>query len=307
MRNVIRNCYIHNEPWAMGTTASDRGAVMYGNRNISVSGNVENSGHNLFEGNSIAYSSDPSDNKGASGMSLYTSNNIVRKNRYYNNISAGLALTLTRSYLQDVRHNKIYHNTFFNNGHNPYNSSSSNTGIYFAIYSGSKVIEENVIKNNILYKHRTPIDEYNNNTPDRTGLITLQIVENNWDGDTEGDPMFADATTTHGDPADPTWPVLNLKSNSPCIDAGGSLTTVTTASGSGISFTVDDAGYFMDGWDIVDGDIIQLEGQTQTAQIIKVDYETNTITVDNALTWNQGQGISLAYKGAAPDIGAYEY
>lgn len=36
--NVIRNNYFHNEPWAMGTAASDRGAVLYGNRNLSFSG-----------------------------------------------------------------------------------------------------------------------------------------------------------------------------------------------------------------------------------------------------------------------------
>lgn len=307
MRNVIRNCYFHNEPWAMGTSASDRGAVLYGNRNISVSGYVENSGRNLFEGNSIAYSSDPSDNVGASGMSLTTSNNIVRMNRYYNNDCAGLSMTLTSSYLQNIRHNKIYNNSFFNNGHNPDAYIRAKTGIFFAIYSGPRVIEHNIIKNNILYKHRIPFDEYNINTSDRRGLITQQIFMNNWDGDTQGDPIFADATITFGDPTDSTWPDFNLESNSPCIDAGGSLTTITTASGSGMSFTVDDAGYFMDGWGIVDGDTIQLEGQTQTAQITDVNYDTNIITVDISLTWNKGQGISLAYEGSAPDAGAYEY
>jgi hypothetical protein len=196
MRNVIRNCYFHNEPWAMGTSASDRGAVLYGNRNISVSGYVENSGRNLFEGNSIAYSSDPSDNVGASGMSLTTSNNIVRMNRYYNNDCAGLNMTLTSSYLQNIRHNKIYNNSFFNNGHNPDAYIRAKTGIFFAIYSGPRVIEHNVIKNNILYKHRIPFDEYNINTSDRRGLITQQTFVNNWDGDTQGDPIFADATIT---------------------------------------------------------------------------------------------------------------
>ncbi len=48
-------------------------------------------------------------------MSLTTSNNIVRMNRYYNNDLAGLSLTLTSSYLQNIRHNKIYNNSFFNN------------------------------------------------------------------------------------------------------------------------------------------------------------------------------------------------
>ena len=307
MRNVIRNCYFHNEPWAMGTSASDRGAVLYGNRNISVSGYVENSGRNLFEGNSIAYSSDPPDNVGASGMSLTTSNNIVRMNRYYNNDCAGLSMTLTSSYLQNIRHNKIYNNSFFNNGHNPDAYRRAKTSIYFAIYSGPRVIEHNVIKNNILYKHRIPFDEYNINTSDRRGLITQQTFVNNWDGDTKGDPAFVNASETFGDPMDSTLPDLHLLGQSPCIDAGTHLTRITAVSGSGTSFQVEDAGYFMDGWGIIEGDFIQLGGQTQRVRITNVDYSSNTITVHQSLSWTNAQGVSLAYEGSAPDLGAYEY
>lgn len=307
MRNVIRNCYFHNEPWAMGTSASDRGAVLYGNRNIGVSGYMENSGRNLFEGNRIAYASDPSDNVGTSGMSLTTSNNIVRRNMYYNNDCAGLSMTLTSSYLQNIRHNKIYNNTFFNNGHNPDAYRRAKTGIYFAIYSGPRVIEHNDLRNNIIYKHRVPFDEYNINTSDRRGLITQQTFVNNWDGDTKGDPAFVNASETFGDPMDSLPPDLRLLSSSPCIDSGTYLTQITSASGSGTSFTVEDAGYFMDGWDIVQGDYIQLLGTTRRARIINVDYPSNTIKVDTSLTWTQNQGISLAYEGTSPDVGAYEY
>jgi hypothetical protein len=62
----------------------------------------------------------------------------------------------------------------------------------------------------------------------------------------------------------------------------------------------------MNGWGLIDGDLIQLEGQTQTARIKNINYTTNTITVDTPLYWNNGQGISLAYQGFAPDVGAYE-
>ena len=34
MYNVIRNNYFHNEPWSMGTADADRGAILYGNRNL---------------------------------------------------------------------------------------------------------------------------------------------------------------------------------------------------------------------------------------------------------------------------------
>jgi hypothetical protein len=62
----------------------------------------------------------------------------------------------------------------------------------------------------------------------------------------------------------------------------------------------------MDGWGIIEGDLIQLEGETQKVRITYVDYDNNTITVDSNISWNQGQGVSLAYEGSAPDIGAYE-
>jgi hypothetical protein len=72
---------------------------------------------------------------------------------------------------------------------------------------------------------------------------------------------------------------------------------------------VADAGYFMDGWWIsgVDGDDIQIVGTSQKARITRVDYGTNTITVNTSLTWTQNQGVALAYVGASPDVGAYEY
>jgi hypothetical protein len=56
----------------------------------------------------------------------------------------------------------------------------------------------------------------------------------------------------------------------------------------------------------VQGDEVQL-ANGQRARITNINYETNMITVDRALTWTQNQGISLAYEGSAPDIGAYEF
>jgi hypothetical protein len=78
-----------------------------------------------------------------------------------------------------------------------------------------------------------------------------------------------------------------------------------------MSFNVEDAGYFMDGWGIegVDGDIIQLEGQgtDKRARVVGVDYETNTIQIDKPLTWTNDQGIALAYEKESPDMGAHEF
>ena len=38
-----------------------------------------------------------------------------------------------------------------------------------------------------------------------------------------------------------------------------------------------------------------------------IDYESNLITVDQSISWREGVGVSLAYRGSAPDIGAHEY
>jgi hypothetical protein len=68
---------------------------------------------------------------------------------------------------------------------------------------------------------------------------------------------------------------------------------------------VADAGYFTDGWGIIEGDLVQL-ANGQRARITDVNYETNVITVATALLWTQNMGVSLAYEGSAPDLGAYE-
>ncbi|HEY3246169.1 MAG TPA: hypothetical protein VGM03_22730, partial [Phycisphaerae bacterium] len=92
--------------------------------------------------------------------------------------------------------------------------------------------------------------------------------------------------------------------------------------GSGTIMVVQDAQNFFDGFGIpiggtnlpdangdglLDGDVIQLQGQVQTARIVSVNYATNTLTLATPLTWISGQNVSLAYQGAAPDIGAAEF
>jgi len=124
----------------------------------------------------------------------------------------------------------------------------------------------------------------------------------------EGDPGFADDSLPT-DRADSSLPDLRLREDSPCIDRGVFLTRVTSDSGSGVTFAVDDAGFFYDGWGIAGeaGDSIQLDGQTHTSRIVSIDYAENSITVEPSMSWAQGQGVSLAYSGAAPDLGAREF
>jgi len=99
----------------------------------------------------------------------------------------------------------------------------------------------------------------------------------------------------------------HLCPSSPCINAGGWLTTITSPSGSGKTFNVADSRWFHDGFGLTSGSQIQLENHPSPLLITKIDYSTHTITVNQYVSWSQGDGVAFAYHGYAPDIGAFEY
>lgn len=96
-----------------------------------------------------------------------------------------------------------------------------------------------------------------------------------------------------------------LTEGSPCIDSGRFLTW-TVGSGSGTEVKVQDAGFFTDGFGMTEGDLVRV-GDEEPALVVGVDYHNNTITLDRAISWEDGEGVSMAYFGPAPDIGAYEH
>ena len=221
----------------------------------------------------------------------------------------------------DVAYNKIYNNIYWHGGYGSYQkwpggtvpSRNWDTTYTHAIDVGEgngTTVYNNAFINNIFYANN---DEYGKAYSiisfgdGGTHLAPVhQIISNNW-LDNAGDPKFSDISGTPN-PMNKNQFNFTLQASSPCIDAGGALTTITSASGSGTVFTVADAGYFMDGWGIpgVEGDQIQILGTSQKARITNVNYDTNTITVATTLSWIKGQGIVLAYLGAAPDLGAFE-
>lgn len=101
-------------------------------------------------------------------------------------------------------------------------------------------------------------------------------------------------------------PDFHLQPDSRMIEAGTFL-TYTSSAGSGSSITVQDASYFTDGYGIVEGDTIMLEGSRQKAIILHADYDNNILTIDTNLDWESGKGISLIRFGYFPEIGLYEY
>ena len=201
-----------------------------------------------------------------------------------------------------MAYNRVYNNIVSTvTGNSPWGSAY---GITVA-YSGSsqQYIHDNVFDSNLIYSTQdADLRFYSTNytTLDTTYPYTdtispgyNNVVRNNFDAN----PLFVN----------PINHDFNLQAGSPAINEGSWLAHINSATGSGTTFTVDAPGFFNNGYGIVAGDRVQVEGHSQTATITSVNYSTGAITVDSSLSWTQNQGLSLAYSGSGPDIGAKEY
>jgi hypothetical protein len=99
---------------------------------------------------------------------------------------------------------------------------------------------------------------------------------------------------------------FRLRSVSPCIDRGRALTTTTSLGIASTSLVVADARYFSDGYGMVPGDLVQV-GSNTPVRITEVDLASNTLTLEEPLSWSPGDGVSYPFEGRAPDIGASEF
>ena len=302
--NVFRNNYVHNEEWSLWD------GTLYGNRGIFSVGKTDSDVYrNLIEGNRIAFGGDTSelDQVGGSGGTIASSYNIIRKNIFDHTPLYGLRfVTYSPGSYTSCKYNYIYHNVVWYAGYIETAKSVANDWRHgFNITETDTYTVGNVFKNNIFFDNRCILGDELSIIEEDGSLPDIQVMVSNH-LDNAADPQFVYIAGTP-DPDDQDQFNLRLQSGSPCINNGAFLTTITSETGSGTSFVVDDAGYFMDGWGIIDGDTIQLEGQTVTAVITGVDYDTNTITVDTSLSWTQGIGVALPYMDSAPDQGVYEY
>lgn len=322
-RNVFRNNRFENR-WAESEDPDrvyGRGAK--GNRNGSLTGKNQQQGRrNLFERNFVLYSYPASDQPLMTGaMKVESVGQICRFNVYYHNQNISITTT-ARGGVPDTRENKIYHNTFYNNGGAAWRVDE---------YASGGRVERNVFKNNIVYRNRqsppTPAhdadlllrvlrgDEVVANTflkmipgdarfavEDHSSRPISWYEErfpDNFRGNLEQAPRFVT-----DDPG--TYDAFALAPDAPQIDAGDFLTR-TREAGRGTVLRVDDAGYFCDGFEIVPGDLIQLDGATAAVRVVRVDYERNELHLERPLRWKGRQGVSLAYHGRAPDMGALEF
>ena len=307
--NVIRNNYIYHDAWMSGNTI--------GNRTLGLGGQGAASKENLIENNKFGYADTPCDapTSGAPNLQISTSSNIVRYNSIYHSNIAGLQLyTYSDS---DVRYNKVYNNTFFNNANASYQPSSPDGEAIGAIYfygNGSSSIADNYFKNNLYYSHNYLYDD------EFDTELALQHFANEWGDDSDStDPLFTNASTTRpADKTDSTVPDLNLQYGSPAINQGGALTTVSSGcSGSTSQIVLNDASYFQDGtWGLaseVDADWIAVGSVTNTVQISSIS--SNTVNLASSIScsnsdkvwlYKDSDGTRVLY-GFAPDVGAYEY
>ena len=306
--NTVRNNYIYNDVWDNG----------YGNRTLYLNGWAASSGWNLIENNRMGYAAEPVDAYGVSGALVGTHHNIIRYNSFYHNNLSGLELAC---YDSDASYNTIYNNTFFNNAYNPdrvHYGARYFGAITLSDWNAGVVTERNIIKNNLYYSH-----SYDNGQPIGVNGTSLsaQTIANNFDGDSQGNPLFVNASTIPpADKTDPSVPNLNLLPASPAKDIGGALTTVAvTDTSSGTSLVVSDATYFQDGTfapaGAVQTDWIAVGTVGNTVQISAINYSTNTITLANSISRQHNDSVWLFKKsdgqtvlyGTTTDAGAYEY
>ena len=300
--NTVRNNYLHNEAWSNGR----------GHRNMYLQGVGSGSGYVLIEGNRFGYSSKPCNNASPTvgSVAMSTSYNLFRYNSIFHSVAYGLG---TASYVSQGlqydtgSYNRIYNNTVFSSGYNidpAYIGGSEDAAIWFS----NSVNSGNQIKNNLYFANRVA----------HTGYVGQQVFANNWDGNTQGDPKFQNASTSPpADKSDPTIPDFRLRADSPAIEKGGPLTTVASAAGFGTVLTLTDAKYFQDATygppGVLQADWIAVGSVNNVAQIASISG--NIVTLASSLSWTYGAPVWLYRKsdgervlhGTAPDPGAKEY
>jgi len=320
--NVIRYNTFHNENWTACVRAST--GDLCGNRDFIIEDDSPDAERNLFEGNRFSFAGGSiEESAGSSGASVRTPRNIFRRNLFYLNDGVGLGFYIDSGSAYDARENRVYHNVFYGNGVMPATGGDRRYGYGLTFdnsggISAPQPITGVAVVNNLFYDNSNGDLFFYYTDPaqqsvrgnyyaaasgsNQSGVITVDLAADNTQS--SADPIFVDVS--------PAVSVDNvdrfdfrLQAQSPAIDHGVFL-TMAVGAGSGTLLVVADAGFFCDGYGIVDGDLIQLEGQTTVARVISADYGANQLTLDRGLTWTAGLGVSLAYRGTAPDIGAYE-
>ena len=332
--NIIRNNYFHNELQKIGEIYDCSGSG-YGNPDFPKLESSDDAKYNVVEGNTFAFTASSGDASPYAGIQYSAQHGIIRNNIFYECTGPPLDLTLYGDEATYNYSNRVYNNVFHDNNFGGLNISG-NTSYTF---SDQKII------NNLFYGNRFVQNDMRwswyeelDNKPVQimTGRTDGVVIENNNIFSSQVDELYVIAKgsrTSSSNPApqslswweenhpqmfidnlqadpeftDPSNYDFRLQPGSPMIDAGAFLTKTANSGENSTLMQVADAGWFTDGFGIIGGDTIQLEGQPGRAIIVSVDYSTGTLTLDRSLSWSDGQGVSLRYGNARPDIGAFEF
>jgi len=218
-------------------------------------------------------------------------NIIISKNTVYNCDDRCMVIHWTAKPDYVIKNIFIQHNTFYNNGE----------GLDIGAHTlGENItINNNIFSQNLVYQMQYSSEDIDTNE--------LHVFNNLLDGENPSwalsgenfmidNPLFIATSSSN----------FQLQSTSPAIDQAMFLSK-TISAGTGTVLELENVGFFSNGYGIKDGDSIKFEGQEQQFEILNIDYSNNTITIDEATTWNTADGVSLTYQGATPDIGAFEY
>ncbi|MEO5367407.1 MAG: right-handed parallel beta-helix repeat-containing protein [Magnetococcus sp. WYHC-3] len=244
--------------------------------------------------------------------------------------SMGVGLSLGRTYHvgapPGATNNRFVHNTLYDNGatvseQGGFHINAAYQGIYgnrwinniVANSTGKREIQIPLLppsSGSDWYSTWKPFDLINNNLYYNTRSLLFQHKGTNLSFSNWKTTTGFDTNSVTEDPffTDPQVRDFSLKNNSPAIDRGGWL-AYTTQSGSGKVIPVDDPYVFSDGMNVpgVQGDLIQLQGSQTKTRVADVDYTGKTISVEDSISWENGQGIAYSYSSNAPDIGAIEF
>ena len=305
---VLRNIYVHNEPWGpyAGSNCGKR-CMEFKDRGGGTRG------WTLIENSRIAFANkDCYDYDFNNGIQIASNNSIIRNNMFYANQGPGIHIAEFSDQIY-TDNNYIFNNNFYSNKLGGI-ATVWQVAIICQLY-GAFTNTGTVIKNNIFEDETRDVNIYAN-CYNVVGVSPN--IGNYWSS--SGDPLFADETIP-SDERDDSVPDFTLQSSSPCIDNGTYLTTTASAS-SGTSLVVADAHYFFSGdgspWNIpaytgITGDYVYIVGWASPIEIESINYTTNTITLASAgAAWGNGVGVYLAHSstvgfyGSGVDQGAYE-
>lgn len=323
--NIAQDNYLNND-WTdvQGTPAGYRNVVVIGNNNV-------------FQRNYLTHSGPgPASYRATTLLRVEGSNNIARQNVLTNGFNQAFQST-AGSWTANGSGNRIYNNTAYDIGGPAWAEQ-----IYQPGYTrGNDVFQNNLVvnsriappdyDNDIVFYVQTESQGQTSGssvisnlivpaagkTPTimlgpSPGTVPLQApgaaVSNKVFHNVIGvRPVFAATPLATSSSAAPGAAAAiagyRLSAGSPGLGQGAFLTK-TTAQGQSTTVPVEDASFFIDGFGIIPGDRVKLQGGSQAVLVTHVDYAANTLTLAQSVAFSSGQGVSLDYQGTAPDIGA---